>query len=120
MLLTERPEFHRWLMMLEREQRALELGGLAPPEGRPDCVGCGAALDDFNACGRCLVCLAEQFGVEQGETTASVSCRVRAVLETAGDLERDVVRMVVEEVLDDYCGPSLVGTAILTLAATGD
>ena len=103
MLLTERSAFQAWLRRFQFAHRALEQGGLAPPAGQTHCCRCGDELNDFQSCGYCILCLAEQFGVEQTEAATAVGRAVYAALLSAQDVHPDTLRATVEVVLDECC-----------------
>jgi hypothetical protein len=98
MVLTERCDFHRWLVALAGDRPACEGG----KPGKPNCDRCGVEFDDFHACGLCLVCLAERFGREQAEEAAYVGRALMLALLSTPDIPLDVIRASVEDVLDDY------------------
>ncbi|HEX2070262.1 MAG TPA: hypothetical protein VHF90_01275 [Thermoleophilaceae bacterium] len=98
----DRPDFQRWLEQVEVNHR--EAGrdvNLASGEQR--CSGCGVELDDLDSpCGQCLVCLAEQYGIEQAEAAAYVGRVLAVALLSRSDTPPDIMRGAIEDVMDEY------------------
>lgn len=77
MPLQDRAEFRAWLVRREAEDRDAGRGG--PADG---CAHCGATADEQELHGEsCIVCLAEQFGIES--TEERIAALVRAFIAAA-------------------------------------
>jgi hypothetical protein len=101
MPLKNKPDFQRWLEREESGRRALERGGMKPPD-QPGCEVCGTQLDEAARCGQCLPCLAERFGREQAETAAHVGRVLMVALVSCAEVPVDIVRSSIEDVMDEY------------------